>query len=193
MKNSKNMENEQKLRGKATHYKKSKEKVEDQSLTVDKRNPKYMNMHHLFVIFFFLVFPLFGNCQNNDIQRSLQQKDTVLYTFSDGHTIDAVLILRENTKIKNLYFPNGRPREMFVSVNDTLVSQIGWYRNGVKSYEYEYKNGKVSGIVRRYYESGKLKCTQNYKEGLLDGKEVWYKENGKVDEISYYSMGDKVK
>ena len=150
-------------------------------------------MPSLIVTILFLAFPMFGYCQNTDIHDSLQQKDTVVYSFSDGHTIDAILIVRKNTRIKNLYYPNGRPREMIVSVNDTLVSQIGWYRNGIKSYEYEFRNGKVCGIVIRYYESGKLKCSQNYKDGLLDGKEVWYKENGKVDTISYYSRGDKVK
>ncbi len=91
-----------------------------------------------------------------------------------------------------IYYPNGVLRELYFLINDTLINQIGWYRNGFKSYEYNYVNGKVQGIVKRYYESGKLKAIQHYKDGFLNGKEYWYNPNGKLEFVRNYINGNEI-
>lgn len=97
-----------------------------------------------------------------------------------------------NESYINIYYPNGILREYYFLINDTLTNQIGWYNNGIKSYEYNYVNGKVQGIVKRYYENGKLKAIQHYTDGFLNGKEYWYNQNGKLEFVRNYINGNEV-
>ena len=53
-----------------------------------------------------------------------------------------------------------------------------WYQNGQKKYEQNYKDGKLDGICQGWYENGQKKCEDNYKDGELDGLcQEWY-DNG---------------
>ena len=52
--------------------------------------------------------------------------------------------------------------------------------------EYLYKDGKLNGTTRVYYDSGKLKSTWQYLDGKLEGKSYVYYENGKINKIQPY-------
>ena len=138
-----------------------------------------------------LAFSVKGDCQDSTFDK--QRKDTVMYGYSDGARINVLVIVSDFIYAKYILYPDHMPRELHFFINDTIFSQIGWYRNGIKSYEYKFRKGKANGMVTRYYESGKIKCTQNYKDGYLEGKEIWFKENGRIEEIIYYKGGNRVK
>ena len=47
--------------------------------------------------------------------------------------------------------------------------------------ETPYKNGKVDGIAKEYYEKGKLARETPYKNGKREGIEKWYYESGNLE------------
>lgn len=48
----------------------------------------------------------------------------------------------------------------------------GWYRNGIKSGEKFYVEGRIAGMVRKWAENGNLKL----EEEIYNGKALWTKE-----------------
>ena len=51
---------------------------------------------------------------------------------------------------------------------------------------YSYKNGKIDGEARIYYENGNLKFVGNYKNGLKNGVSKDYYENGQLKALKEY-------
>ena len=55
-----------------------------------------------------------------------------------------------------------------------------WYENGQLKEEGNYKDGERDGLQRHWYENGQLKYEGNFKDGKGDGLEkLWY-ENGQL-------------
>ncbi len=67
--------------------------------------------------------------------------------------------------------------------------QKDWYENGQLRCEFNYKEGKEEGIQKEWYENGQLWYEDNYKEGKQDGiQKSWY-ENGQLHYKMYYKNG----
>ena len=68
---------------------------------------------------------------------------------------------------------------------------IGWYDNGQKDYEKNYKDDKLDGLCQEWYENGQKDYEYNYKDGKLDGLyQIWY-ENGQKLCQGWYENGQK--
>lgn len=95
--------------------------------------------------------------------------DTVKTTFADGslarvYTVLAGTDVREGVAVS--YHPNGK-----------------------KAVEAPYKNGKLDGVFRSYYENGKLWQTIGYLEGVEEGVSTTYFENGSKKSKEVYRNG----
>ena len=71
--------------------------------------------------------------------------------------------------------------------------QKDYYENGNLKRELPHKNGIINGIVKEYYPNGKLKIESSQKNGLPDGVSIFYDENGKVIEQVMFKDGKEVK
>ena len=59
--------------------------------------------------------------------------------------------------------------------------------------EVNFKNDKEEGMMKSYYESGKLQGEIPYKNGQVEGVVKAYDENGKLIEQATYKNGEEVK
>ena len=59
-----------------------------------------------------------------------------------------------------------------------LVKEIEWYKQGQKSEERNYKDGKLDGLVTGWYENGQKEFEGTYKNGELDGFVTGWWSNG---------------
>ena len=61
-----------------------------------------------------------------------------------------------------------------------------YYENGKLEGEIPYKNGEIDGLLKGYYENGKLEAEIPYKNGEIDGLSKTYYEDGSLRvEIPY--------
>ena len=68
--------------------------------------------------------------------------------------------------------------------------KIDYYYGNTKQTEYTIVNGEINGVLKVYYENGKLKKTGYYKNSLADGNFVEYDEEGNKT-YEYYQSNDK--
>jgi len=87
--------------------------------------------------------------------------------------------------------------------NGALI-EIGYFKEGKKTGVWKkyrsngklqsdetYKRGKRNGKSKSYYENGRLESISNYKKGLLKGIYKTYYESGKIKSIAKYKKGKK--
>ena len=71
--------------------------------------------------------------------------------------------------------------------------QKDYYENGKIKREISHKNGVVDGLAKVYYPTGKLMLEENYKNDQLDGIVKRYDESGKIISEEFYKNGNKIK
>ena len=81
-------------------------------------------------------------------------------------------------KAKEIYDETANLLEIRGSIPDGLVKEF--YDDGKLKREYNYKNNKRDGIGKEYDEEGKLWSEWNYKNGEKDGISREYYNNGKL-------------
>ena len=77
------------------------------------------------------------------------------------------------------------------------------YESGALQFQYNYRNGKLHGIIKEFYETGELKSEQDYKMGRIIGKRN-FRRNGDLEyelrydgtrkletQIEYYTTGER--
>ena len=77
-----------------------------------------------------------------------------------------------------LYYKNGKLKE---SGKYAIID----YLLNIKEMSTSFKDG----IIKEFYENGKLKSEVNYSDGLKEGKSSFYKETGQLDKEITYSKG----
>ena len=94
---------------------------------------------------------------------------------------------------KRNYYDNGKIESIETlakptSFDDSLYDcQIKKCRkDGTLIESYEYKNGKIDGLVNSYDSSGKLLETYQYRDGIRDGEMIGYFADGKIRSKGYY-------
>ena len=105
------------------------------------------------------------------------REDKLLYKKEEEKPYSGIVTITEEDKIiKKEVYENGK-----------LNSAKGYYENGnIKWESTSYKDRKLDGISRIYYDNGQLKMETNYKDGEKDGIEKGYQENGKIiAELNY--------
>ena len=55
-----------------------------------------------------------------------------------------------------------------------------------------FKNGKLNGISKMYYENGKIMMKMNFKNDELEGEAIIYNEDGKILDKQFYKNGEEV-
>ena len=55
-----------------------------------------------------------------------------------------------------------------------------------------FKNGKLNGVSKMYYEDGKIMMKMNFKNDELEGESIIYDENGKILDKQLYKNGEEV-
>ncbi len=64
-----------------------------------------------------------------------------------------------------------------------------WYDNGQLYYENNYKNGKLNGIQKFWYDNGQLYYEENYKNGKKEGIQKGWYDNGQLLYENNYKEG----
>lgn len=78
----------------------------------------------------------------------------------------------------------------------TVTYEVGGKEVAREVYESEFTLTRMEGtipdgIVKEYYDTGKIRLMQNYRHGKLDGMSREYYENGKIREERNYQNGDR--
>ena len=77
-------------------------------------------------------------------------------------------------------------------INNQLEGKHFKYRYGRPKSESNYKDGKMDGIQREYYDNGKIQQETEFKNGVQEGIYKYYSDDG-VLRMSYtYKNGEKV-
>jgi hypothetical protein len=74
-----------------------------------------------------------------------------------------------------------------ITVADTGFTGISKYMNGVLLFkEVTFKNGVRQGLMKTFYESGKVRQTFWYDNGVRQDSSIWYYEEGQVFRTTPY-------
>ena len=91
------------------------------------------------------------------------------------------------------FYPNGKPKSIKtykVSKGKIeIVKEVGWHKNGQKSYEGTFKDGKPNGLGTQWYDNGKKMAEGTFKDGKEDGKWTGWHENGQKKKEGTYKDG----
>ncbi|RZJ24605.1 MAG: hypothetical protein EOO48_14345 [Flavobacterium sp.] len=122
--------------------------------------------------------------------------ETGVFTFYDDTKAHSVLATRDFTK------GNGAAYTIFYDAKKNKVSEgnfVNRQYEGQWTYYHEespavmsienYKAGKLNGVRKVFYKSGKLAEEENYLNGVRNGAYKKYAENGTVLEESSYKNG----
>jgi antitoxin component YwqK of YwqJK toxin-antitoxin module len=77
--------------------------------------------------------------------------------------------------------------------NDLRHGEYREYLYSTLKEERNYRNDKIEGTVKVYYDTGKIMEEGNYKNGTRDGVSKWYDQEGKVTIEYEYKDGQLVK
>jgi len=55
-----------------------------------------------------------------------------------------------------------------------------------------FKNGKLNGISKMYYDNGKIMLKMNFIDDELNGETILYGESGKIIRKQLYRNGEEV-
>lgn len=86
----------------------------------------------------------------------------------------------------------GSITERMFYVNDQLEGKRFLYNHTRVKEEANYRNGKLDGERKLYYDDGKVQEEGNFKNGKRDGIAKWYDQQGSVTIQYTYKDGEKV-
>lgn len=87
----------------------------------------------------------------------------------------------------------GQLLERFTYHNDLLHGPYTKYNRTRIKEESNYKNGKLNGELKKYYDNGKVIEESFYKNGKLDGVSRWYDQQGNMTIEYTYKDGEWIK
>jgi len=103
-------------------------------------------------------------------------------------------------------YVNGTKEGLFIELNQSgQLTKRYFYHNNIRHGEYRefiystlkeertYNMGKLEGLVKIYYDGGKIMEEGAYVNGLRDGVSKWYDQNGNVTITYEYKNGELVK
>tara|TARA_B100000427_G_scaffold254031_1_gene217506 strand:- start:2605 stop:4341 length:1737 start_codon:yes stop_codon:yes gene_type:complete len=77
------------------------------------------------------------------------------------------------------------------STNDIPEGLCTWYYiNGQPESIVNYSGGKQNGVVKRFYENGKIQMSGNFKNAQENGLFTYYFDSGQEEYVLNYSMGE---
>ena len=132
-----------------------------------------------FIIYIFIIFLL--SSFNLFAQREVDT-DKLVYNEKTQ------LIHYDNEKkpftgIAKIYYDNGEIYAKIPYKNGKLEGKGKEYyqKSGNLMREVPYRNGSVEGVVKIYYDNGNLYAIQNIKNGNAEGETISYYKNGNIN------------
>lgn len=122
--------------------------------------------------------------QAEQVPSNAAALDTIRENFSDG-TLARLYTVQKGTDIREgvavTYHPNGKVAVEAPYKNGKLDGVFrSYYENGNPWQTIGYREGVEHGISTDYYENGMKKLREVYKDGVLDGMSEQYSERGLV-------------
>ena len=90
----------------------------------------------------------------------------------------------EGNQVKIVYFFND---------TNSMSGKSETYINGKLLSVSIFKNGKMKGVIKMYYENGKIGAVYNIKDNIQDGEAIEYDEDGNVIRKVLYKNGEIIK
>ena len=90
------------------------------------------------------------------------------------------------------FFPDSSLARVYTLQKGTDVREgvsISYHPNGNVAVEAPYKNGKLNGVYKSYFENGKPWQTIGYKDGVEEGYSMDFYENGMKKSREVYKAG----
>lgn len=88
---------------------------------------------------------------------------------------------------------NGQLEKKMEYHNDQLDGKYVEFRFTTIKEERNYKSGKLEGVVKIYYDNGKIMEEGAYQNGTRDGISKWYDQEGNVTIEYEYKNGELIK
>ncbi len=118
------------------------------------------------------------------VKRSFHPDGRVMteITYEDGRA----------TGESKSYDPNGRVNRIASFKNGQRDGLMTEYYPAPPKRLVPYSKGLINGVVKEFYEGGKLKSETTYKNDVLHGVEKQYDESGKLSKTRYWLEGESV-
>ena len=129
-------------------------------------------------------------------------KEYIKGQFIEGERNGAFYYYDETGQLEIIkYFDSGKPigysyngtdgkAVAMIPVKNGTAHVIGYYQNGKKSTEYDWKKGEIDGKFTEYYSNGTLQEEANYVNGDFSGSRKQYYSNGKISEDENYTFDE---
>ncbi|HRK53950.1 MAG TPA: toxin-antitoxin system YwqK family antitoxin [Cyclobacteriaceae bacterium] len=88
---------------------------------------------------------------------------------------------------------NGQLEKRMQYHNDQLHGDYREFRYSTVKEERNYQNGKLEGIVKIYYDNGKIMEEGAYQNGIRHGLSKWYDQEGNLTIEYEYRNGELIK
>lgn len=111
---------------------------------------------------------------------------TFRYKNSDGYRYKGYGDEITGVEKLNLIFNGPTKKQKYEGIH------IGYYQNGQKEIEENYKKGKHDGQRLLWYPSGQLESKQYFNKGKRNGIYEWYSKNGQLTTKEKFKNGHKI-
>lgn len=167
-------------------------------------------MKNKYLLIILLISSFFVNGQINTAEYYLKKGESIIY-LDKGYNI---ITNKDNAEFYRIY-KIGSNNESIGEINDYYKSGslklkiqsanyidlndnkkwrwqgkvVGYYDNGVKERELNWKDGKQNGSFITYYKSGEIKQSFNKKNDKNEGEYKSFYESGSIEEVRHYVDG----
>lgn len=138
-----------------------------------------------------IVVAMISSClaHSGEIEKSHENNNELIAKSvkNSDNTITTIFYRGDKELARQTRDRNGTILETIGTIADGMVKE--YYESGKLKEETHYKNGKREGISTWYYETGVIKGERNYKEDQLDGIIRWYYDTGSLGTEFNYKNG----
>lgn len=124
------------------------------------------------------------------------KRDGAWVTYFKDKEVPQVVANFVDDKYNGVYMEFSRQGQIILLCNyenNQLEGKFARYRLGRTTEEGAYKNGKLHGNYKKYYDGKSIVQQEaNYTDGELDGKTLFYNEKGDIIVEYTYKMGQKI-
>jgi antitoxin component YwqK of YwqJK toxin-antitoxin module len=121
------------------------------------------------------------------LKKAIEVIRKTIEVFENGNPKERVFYCEGKEVARKTYDENGESTEVTGTIPDGVVKE--YYQDGKLVIELTYKDNKGNGPSKEYYESGKIKRECSYVDNNLDGPIKDYYENGQLAADGYVKTG----
>ena len=140
----------------------------------------------------------------NYIEKNIKEKGKAIF-YSKLEKNEVIVTDENNNLLQTMNYKNnkmiveqqveGNQVKIVYLFNDTnsMSGKSETYINGKLLSVSIFKNGKMNGVIKMYYENGKIGAVYNIKDNIQDGEAIEYDEDGNVIRKVLYKNGEIIK